>query len=237
MFDDKIEFGRLFGIPIVLDYGLILLAVVFGHSYFTSGSLAMISYGLLLFIGVVISILLHEFGHALAGAYYGVRSSHIELHGLGGLCHFTRALPPERLTNVVVLLAGPAVTFLLWLAFKGLAMMAYELPANAGFVTGVNQLGTLMAQLSMINFYLLIFNLLPAHPLDGGRTVAHIISKWVGYDRAMRFIAYTGTLVTAWLVWQGIQGNTFMLVIAVFLFLSNLSVLDTHGGPRWRRQS
>ena len=65
---------------------------------------------------------------------------------------------------------------------------------------------------------------------------AHLISKWVGYDRAMRFVAYTGTLVTAWLVWLGVQGNTFMLLIALFLFMSNLSVLDTHGGPRWRRE-
>lgn len=235
MFDDKIEFGKMFGIPIVLDYGLILLAVVFGYSYFTSGNLAMISYGLLLFAGVVISILLHEFGHAFAGAYYGVRTSHIELHGLGGLCHFTRPLPPERKTNIAVLLAGPAVTAVLWLVFKGLGMMAYELPANAGFVTGVNRIGGLMNHLSVINFYLLIFNLLPAHPLDGGRSLAHLISKWVGYDRAMRFVAYTGTLVTAWLVWQGVQGNTFMLLIALFLFMSNLSVLDAHGGPRWRR--
>lgn len=237
MFEDKVELGRMFGIPIVLDFGLILLAVVFGHSYFTSGNMATMSYGLLLFVGVVFSILLHEFGHAFAGAYYGVPTSHIELHGLGGLCHFDRPLPPDRKINIAVLLAGPAVTLVLWLAFKGLGYAAYGLPANAGFVTGVNRIGSLMLHLSTINFYLLIFNLLPAHPLDGGRSLAHVLSKWTGYDRAMRFVAYTGTLVTAWLVWEGIKGNYFMLLIAVFLFLANLSVLDTHGGPRWRRHN
>lgn len=236
MFEDKVDLGRLFGIPIVLDFGLILLALFFGHSYFTAGSLSAMSYGLLLFLGVVLSILLHELGHAFAGAYYGVRTSHIELHGLGGLCHFARPLPPDRIPNIVVLLAGPLVTAILWLVFKGLSHLAYELPANAGFVTGVNRLGGLMWHLSMINFYLLIFNLLPAHPLDGGRALAHIFSKWVGYDRSMRFIAYTGTLVTAWLVWIGIQGQYFMLLVALFLFQANLSVMDTHGGPRWRRE-
>lgn len=236
MFDDKVELGRLFGIPIVLDFGLILLAVVFGHSYFLSGDLASMSYGLLLFVGVVLSILLHEFGHAFAGAYYGVPASHIELHGLGGLCHFSRPLPPDRIPNIVVLMAGPAVTLILWLVFKGLGHLAFGLPYSAGFVTGINRVGGLMLHLSLINFYLLIFNLLPAHPLDGGRTLAHILSKWIGYDRAMRFVAYTGTLVTAWLIWEGIQGNYFLLVIGAFLFMSNLSVLDTHGGPRWRRE-
>lgn len=236
MFDNKADLGRLFGIPIVLDFGLILLAIIVGHSYFLSGSLSQMSYGLLLFAGVVISILLHEFGHAFAGAYYGVPTSHIELHGLGGYCHFTRAPPPDRIPNLVILLAGPAVTLVLWLAFKGLGYVFYGLPANAGFVSGVNRLGSLMMHLSLINFYLLIFNLLPAHPLDGGRSLAHILSKWTGYDRAMRFVAYTGTLVTAWLVWQGIQGNYFLLLVALFLFQANLEVLDTHGGPRWRRE-
>lgn len=234
--DNSVELGRLFGIPIILNFGLILLAIVFGYSYFTSGNLASMSYGLLLFLGVVLSILLHEFGHAFAGAYYGVPTRYIELHGLGGLCHFERALPPNRMTNIVVALAGPAVTALLWLAFKGLGYLAFELPTNAGFVTGVNRLGGLMFHLSLINFYLLIFNLLPAHPLDGGRALAQIISKVTGYDRAMRFIAYTGTLVTAWLVWQGFQGNYFLLLIALYLFLANVNVLDTHGGPGWRRE-
>lgn len=236
MFENKADLGKLFGIPIVLDFGLILLALVVGHSYFTSGSLSQISYGLLFFAGVALSILLHEFGHAFAGAHYGVRTSHIELHALGGYCHFTRAPPPDRVANLVILLAGPAVTLVLWLAFKGLGYLAYDLPTTAGFVTGVNRLGTLMMHLSLVNFYLLIFNLMPAHPLDGGRSLAQILSKWIGYDRAMRFIAYTGMLVIAWLLWRAAQGNYFLILIAFYLLQANLGVLETHGGPRWRRE-
>lgn len=236
MLDSKVELGRMFGIPIIIDFGLILLAIVYGHSYFTSVSLSSISYGLLFFTGVALSILLHEFGHAFAGAYYGVPTSHIELHALGGYCHVTRAPPPYRIPNLVILLAGPAVTLVLWLAFMGLGHLAYELPHTLGFVTGVNQLGTLMLHLSVINLYLLIFNLLPSHPLDGGRSYVQILSVWLGYDRAMRLVAYCGVLVIAWLVWLGLQGQYFLWVMAFYLFQSNLAVLDTHGGPRWRRE-
>lgn len=232
---DKVQIGRLFGIPILLDVSFILLVIVFGLHYFTSGDTQQMSYGLLLVAGVALSILAHEFGHAIAARYFSVRTSHIELTGLGGLCHFERGLPPARFASIVVLLAGPAVTGLLWLGFEAISRFTFDAPGAYGAPGGVYRLAGLFGHLAFINYILLIFNLLPSHPLDGGRALAHLTSRFFGYDRAMRIVAYLGMLVVAWLLWQAYLGRYFALIVAFFLFLANKQIMESHSGPRWTR--
>ena len=232
---EKVEAGRLFGIPVVLDFTFILLVILYGLDYFTSGSIDRMSYGLVLVTGVAVSILLHEFGHAAAAHYYGVGTTHIELNGFGGLCYFARALPPGRWPNIVVLLAGPAVTLLLWQLCSGLTYVMADLPESAGPIGGLDQLTGLIGHLGFINYWLLLFNLLPSHPLDGGRALAQVLSRWLGYDRAMRVVAYMGLAVSLWVALLGLRVSGYTLLIAFSLFQSNMMVLSTHGGPRWRR--
>lgn len=236
MYTDKIEIATVFGIPVMIDITAILLAILYGFAYFTSGDVNDVSYGLLLVAGVALSILAHEFGHAAAGSYYRVRTTHVELNGCGGLCHFATHLPPDRMANIVVLLAGPAVTLAIWLMCEGIAVSIIDWPERVGYITGTDRLYGLIWHIGYINYWLLLFNLLPSHPLDGGRALAHVLSRWIGYDRGMRTVAYTGLLVIAWLLYQGLEGATFAFVIAFYLFQHNQLVFATHGGgPRWTR--
>lgn len=228
------EVGRLFGIPIVLDGSFILLALLFGFHHFTAGSTSSLSFGIVLVTGVALSILLHELFHALAARLFGVPTAYIELNGLGGLCHFARPIAPDRFKNIVVLLAGPLANLILWQVFEksGNALLFQQ----SDTLAGLDRSAALLLQLGQINFLLFVFNLMPAHPLDGGRALAHLSSAVIGYDRAMRFVAYLGLLVTAWLVWYGISGSYFAFLIAFVLFQANMQVLQIHGGgPRWRR--
>ena len=236
--NDSIEAGRVFGIPIYINVSLVLLAVLFGYGYFSSGRLSDISYGLLLFAGVAVSILAHELGHAGAANFYGVKVSHIELNGLGGYCAYAGAMPLDRSARIVILLAGPAATLVACLVFSGLARAAIEwLPGSVGLVAGVDRLYFLFWQLGVINAWLFIFNMMPSHPLDGGRAAAEFLSRWLGHDQAMRAIAFAGVLVIAWLLWQSFQGHYFALLIAFLLFQANMEVLNSHGGSRWRREN
>lgn len=231
----KVQIGRLFGVPIVLDASFVLLAVLYGQRYFTSGVLDDVSYGLLLVTGIALSILAHEFGHSFAARAFGVPTSYIELNGMGGLCFHARSLPPNRWINVAVLLAGPAVTALLWLGFEQAGNLAVTSASSLGPVSGLARVSSLLWHLSAVNYVLLIFNLLPSHPLDGGRALAQILSRWIGYDRAMRAVAYLGMLVIAWLLYEGVNGSFFAFVVAFYLYMHNKSALDLHGGPRWTR--
>jgi Zn-dependent protease len=229
----KAEIGKIFGIPIILDASFILLAVLYGYSHFTSSSITGISYGIVLVAGVALSILLHELGHALAAQYWRVPTALIELNGLGGFCHFARPMPQSRIANIGMLLAGPFANLILWQGFSyaGTAMLNSE----SGDLSGIDRTGFLLSQLGRVNEMLFFFNLLPSHPLDGGRVLVQIISKFAGYDRAMRFIAYSGMLVALWLLFLVFAGQIFALLIAFVLFQSNLEVLQRFCGPRWQR--
>ena len=94
--------------------------------------------------------------------------SHIDLTGLGGIAHFERPLPRSAFARSLIYLAGPAVNLALW---QGLGWLSGEARG-----IGSPLLALPLAVLASANFYLMIFNLLPAYPLDGG----HTLDAWLG---------------------------------------------------------
>ena len=105
----RMEIGRIAGIPIYLDMMFVLVLLIFSYPYFTAGNTQPMSAGFIIVIGLLLSILLHELGHAFAGRLFKAHVSHIELTGLGGVAHFERSLPQSAFTRSVIYLAGPAV--------------------------------------------------------------------------------------------------------------------------------
>ena len=115
-------------------------------------------------IGFFASILLHELGHAVQARREGIPVDGITLWVFGGVARMT-GQPPSAGAELRVALAGPAVSVLLGCAFL-LAALALPLPATVD--------GTAF-WLGQMNLYLLIFNLLPAFPLDGGRVARAVL--------------------------------------------------------------
>ena len=89
----RMEIGRIAGIPIYLDMMFVLVLLIFSYPYFTAGNTQLMSAGFIIVVGLLLSILLHELGHAFAGRLFSAHVSHIELTGLGGVAHFERSLP------------------------------------------------------------------------------------------------------------------------------------------------
>lgn len=220
-----VELGRIAGIPIVLDMMFVLVLVLFGYPYFTSGNSQAMSAGLVIMAGILVSILLHELGHAVAGWLFGVRVTHIELTALGGLAHFERALPASILARSTISLAGPAANLILWIGLQSLG--------NSAMLSDKDMLAMTMLTLAGINFYLLVFNLLPAFPLDGG----HTLDAWLGGvlkpGWPVRIVATLGLLVAAYLAVTALPANFWRLLLAFFLFQVNWDALQRVGG--WRR--
>jgi Zn-dependent protease len=106
----RMEIGRIAGITIYLDMMFVLVLLFFTYPYFTAGNTQMMSAGLVIIVGLLLSILLHELGHAFAGRLFSAHVSHIELTGLGGIAHFERSLPRSALARSVIYLAGPRST-------------------------------------------------------------------------------------------------------------------------------
>lgn len=222
----RIEIARIGGIPIYLDMFFVLVLLLFSYPYFTTGSTQDMSAGFVIIIGIVASILLHELGHALAGRLFKTSVSHIDLTGLGGIAHFERSLPTSVFARSVIYLAGPAANLALWWLFGELARLA--------FANGAGLMAVPFSVLAGTNLFLLIFNLLPAFPLDGGYTLEAWISALFGSQWGTRIVGGLGLLLAiAIALWAFQGGMIFMLFVAFFIGEANWSALQNIG--RWRR--
>jgi Zn-dependent protease len=223
----RLELGRIGGVPIYLDMLLVLILIIFSHQYFTSGDTQLMSAGIIIIIGILASILLHEVGHMLAARLFKVGTMEIEIGGLGGISRFSSSLPRSVLAQTIIFLAGPAANFALWHGFDALTGQAWAI--------GKPMLGVAMATLAGINFWLMIFNLLPSFPLDGGRTLEAWLLPVVGPAWSVRVVAGLGLAVTALIAWMALPTNFWLLFVAFALFQSNWTALDTVGGFTGRR--
>jgi Zn-dependent protease len=220
--NSHISLGRIAGIPIYLDMMFVLVLILFSYPYFTSNDPQAMSAGLVIIAGLVLSILLHELGHAFAGRLFKAGVSHIELTGLGGIAHFERSLPISIFARSVIYLAGPLVNLLLWLAFQELVVPSFQADHA--------MLGLALSALATANLYLLIFNLFPAYPLDGGHTLDAWLGGLFGNTWAVRIVASLGILIALWLGFTAFPNNFWRLLLAFFLFQTNAQALKAVGG-------
>jgi Zn-dependent protease len=134
-----------------------LIAILFGTNLAVARGVVP---GILATIAIFVSILLHEFGHALVARRYGVNTESIDLWALGGVARLDRESPSARADGMIAI-AGPAVSFVLGVGTFGLAVALRS-----------NTLGSI----GLINLFLALFNMLPGAPLDGGRLLRAV--RW-----------------------------------------------------------
>jgi Zn-dependent protease len=222
----RMELGRIAGIDIYLDMMFVLVLLIFTYPYFTAGSMQAMSAGFIIVVGLILSILLHELGHAFAGRLFNARVTHIDLTGIGGVAHFERSLPTSVLARTVISLAGPAVNLGLWLGLGALAGDAIGI--------GKPMLAVSLSVLATANFFLMCFNLLPAYPLDGGHTLDAWLGAMLGPVWSVRIVAGLGLAISLLLALYALRMGIFLLFVALFLGQANLEALRSVGGTRWR---
>lgn len=220
-----IQIGSIAGIPIYLDMMFVLILLLFCYQYFTSGDPQLMSAGVVVIAGLILSVLLHELGHAFAGRLFNVGMSHIELTALGGVAHFEKSLPASAFVRSVVLLAGPAVNLGLW---QGMGLLANE-AADANRT----MLFVALSALASANFWLGCFNLLPAYPLDGGRTYDAWLGKLFGGVWPVRIVASLGIAVALLIGLRSLPNDFWGIFLAFFIFQANWLALQSVGG--WKR--
>ena len=171
----------------------------------------------LLILAIFACVLLHEFGHITMARRFGIRTPDVLLLPIGGVARLER-MPDEPRQELLIAVAGPAVTFAIaavlyaWLAAGGGApafRTLYSAPSTS-----------FLAELYRINVVLLVFNLIPAFPMDGGRVLRALLSRRIGAVRATRIAAGVGQAAAFGLGFLGIStGNLILVLIAFFIFL------------------
>jgi stage IV sporulation protein FB len=140
-----------------------------------------------------VSILVHEFGHALSSQHFGDRHCYVILYVMGGLCCSGDRPVPPRMPRIWMLLWGPLAGFIL----GGIAY-AVSLAVDRGMIPGSYPLDFALAILIFVNVAWGVMNLLPVFPLDGGQIAREILVwKWPDSGEVSTF---TVSIVTAILV-------------------------------------
>ena len=207
--------GSVRGIDLYVHGTFLILLAWIGLSHVLDGhGLAATAEGVLFTATVFCIVVLHELGHALAAARYGIRTRDITLYPIGGIATLER-MPADPRQEFVVALAGPAVNVAL-AALLALGLRA----ANADMsVTSLHVVGgSFFAKLLWVNVSLAAFNLLPAFPMDGGRVLRAALAFRMGHDRATEIAARIGQAMALGFALLGLFGNPMLLFIALFVW-------------------
>ncbi len=160
-------------------------------------------------------VLMHEFGHSLACRQVGGRADRIVLWPLGGVAFVQ---PPERPGAILwSLAAGPLVNIILFPVLLALsALMDFS-----GAVQAAPNLARLLFVITFINAGLLIFNLLPVYPLDGGQILRSLLWFVLGRAWSLTVVTVLGFLGVGALVLLALWFQDLWLgVIAAFILLN-----------------
>jgi Zn-dependent protease/CBS domain-containing protein len=177
----------------------------------TSGALS----AALSLLALFACVLLHEFGHILMARRFGVRTPDVILLPIGGVARLER-IPDEPRQELLIALAGPAVT----LVIAALSLAVLRLTGSQASVMHLSETQPFLAWIAGVNIFLLLFNLIPAFPMDGGRVLRALLASRLGLLRGTRIAA---TLGQTFAVLGGLYGITnsepLLILVAFFVFL------------------
>jgi len=223
MIQQGVPLGKVFGIPIRLDYSwfliLALLAWLLGGSYFPAEfegwppALYWVM-GVVTAVAFFASLLLHELGHSVVALRYKVPVRNITLFVFGGVAEIAGE-PPSAKAEFRIAISGPVVSLALALLCYALQPLLEALPPLLGMAR----------YLGYMNLAVALFNLIPGYPLDGGRVLRAALWAYTrNLRRATLLAANAGRgfglgfmLLGVWEILGGNLGGLWLAFIGWFL--------------------
>jgi Zn-dependent protease len=216
---------RLLGVPIRLHFTFVLLLiflVVIGLGSNQSPG----NYSLFM-VGLIVSVLLHELGHAFISSLYGIRTLEIVMFPIGGVARLERPAKPKE--EFWIALTGPMMNLLIaglifavfYSQHKTVNLFALDQPSD----------GNLIDRIALGNLILAGFNLLPAFPMDGGRMFRAILSRIRSEYEATRIATWSGRMLA---ISMGLYGFIYMPMLAFVAFFIYLGAANEGAASRGR---
>lgn len=212
----SLKLGKLFGIDVYLHFTFLLLLAFLGFYFWrTTNDVGAAVRGVAFISALFGCVVLHELGHALMARRYGIPTRDITLLPIGGVARLEK-MPEKPMQEFWVALAGPAVNVVIALVlFVGLAATQGFIPMDETNVIG----DSFWQRLMVLNVLLVVFNLLPAFPMDGGRVLRALLSLRLGRRRATAIAANVGQAMAILFGILGFLYNPFLIFIGIFVFL------------------
>jgi Zn-dependent protease len=202
-----IRVGRIFGIPIFIDFSWVLVfglvtfsvSTYFGSQHPTWSSTQTWTVGILTTLLFFASVVFHELAHSVVAQAYKIKVLSITLFIFGGLARISRE-PAKAIQEFNIAIAGPLASAFLSGVFYSLLLLFPDKP----------MLGALAGYLGETNLVLALFNLLPGFPLDGGRIFRAIVwGVTKDFTRATRAAGASGKLIAYALIILGIASIAY----------------------------
>jgi Zn-dependent protease len=201
------------GIPIRLHFTFLLLVTWFALAGLGRGGAGLVFF----LLGIFLCVALHELGHSLVAQRYGYKVRDIVLYPIGGVASIEGSPRPRH--ELWIALAGPAVNVVIALLLYAY-LAATGRPPAFGQMASVEVLrGSEAASLLRANILLVLFNMIPAFPMDGGRVLRAVLALRIGRAQATRIAALVGQgLAILFGIYGFLNGNFFLMLIALFVF-------------------
>jgi Zn-dependent protease len=210
--------GKAFGIDLFVHWSFLLAPglVLFSNLNYGVGAALM---GVFITLAIFGCVVLHELGHALMARIYGIDTRDITLYPIGGVARL-ECMPEQPKAEIAIALAGPAVNVAiaggLWIGL----MLAGLVPSLELFVLGsIGQV--FLMNILVANIALVIFNMIPAFPMDGGRVLRAVLALFTDRLRATELAAnigvvFAGLFVIGGLVWHA----PTLLFVGIFVLFA-----------------
>jgi Zn-dependent protease/CBS domain-containing protein len=193
---------------------LLLLAWIWFSALLQGGAAAAWNSVLFIFL-LFVCVTLHEFGHILVARHYGVQTPEVTLLPIGGVASL-ESMPEKPSQELAISVAGPlvnvAIAILLFLIL-GKIEPDYMMRLDDTHIS-------LLARLAAANLVLVVFNLLPAFPMDGGRVLRALLAMRFGAVKATQIAATIGQALAFALGFLGLFGNPLLIFIAIFVYIA-----------------
>jgi Zn-dependent protease len=192
----SVKIANLFGIPVFIHWSFWLLFLFVAY---ISTSFSSIAFNSVYVLALFVCVVMHEFGHALSARFYGVSTQDITILPIGGVARLDK-MPEKPLQEFVVAIAGPAVNVVIALVLGLIVYGSFSFQLGAAEIravvadgeTPLNMLFTLLIS----NIGLVVFNMIPAFPMDGGRVFRALLSIRLGRSRATYIASIFGQVIS-----------------------------------------
>lgn len=211
----RLWIGRYLGIDLYLHWSFFVLLIGYALYGVSVGQQTLLEVASML--GLLLSmfgcVTLHEYGHAMAARFFGIGTRDITMLPIGGLARLER-MPREPWQEIVVAIAGPAVNVVIFLAILA-GLLATDF-ASSWDAAPIGFWETLL----VVNLGLVVFNMLPAFPMDGGRVLRAVLALVLSYRRATFIASRIGMVMAVAIGLAGsyLSGNPVTLLVAAFVF-------------------
>jgi len=212
----SLKLARLAGIDVYIHFTFFFLLTWVAFIYWKQNeSVGAAVLGVAFILAIFACVVLHELGHALTARKYGIKTKDIILLPIGGVARLER-MPDRPIQELWVALAGPAVNVVI-----AAALAAYlHVTSSLASVTQITvSTFPFIERLMAVNIFLVLFNLIPAFPMDGGRVLRALLATRLPYARATRISASLGQGIAVLFGILGLFYNPMLLLIAVFVWI------------------